>query len=211
MNDFDQVLDDSLRQIKSGTATADECLAHHPEYSAQLKPLLQTAGRLERGRELTPTEAYRVRAREQLAAHMKAQPRRNRRKPPLIWTIAISLAVLMVAFFVTGTALAQGALPGQPLYEWKLSSEQIWRNSSSDRLSVDLQLADRRIYEITSVSGDKTAEARALAGYQEVLTRLKTENDSKNNDRVLMTLKSNQQRLSAAGINIPELDTHTTP
>ncbi len=164
MNDFDQVLDDSLRQIANGAATADECLAQHPEYSAQLEPLLQSAARLERGRRLVPSEEYKGQARDQLMAHMQAHPRRNRREPSLAWNIAISLAVLMIALFLTGTAFAQGALPGQALYDWKLSSEQMWRASSSDRVGVDLQLADRRAFELTSISSSELKQQGHGAG-----------------------------------------------
>ena len=210
MNDFEQVLDDSLQQIASGEATANECLARHPEYSAQLKPLLQTAGRLERGR-VVPAEAYKARARGQLMEHIQAHPRRNKRKPSPFWGVAISLAALAVAFLLTGTAFAQGALPGQPLYEWKLSTEQIWRAGSPDRVGVDLELADRRASELTSVSANAADEAKALSGYQEVLTRLNSESDAKNNSRIITTLKSNQQKLSAAGIKIPDLDKHLSP
>ena len=208
MNDFDQVLDDSLKQIASGSATADDCLAQHPEHSAQLKPLLQAADSLERGRNLVPSEEYKTRTRAQLMAHVQAHPRRNKRKLSIIWSVAISLAVLVIALFLTGTAFAQGALPGQPLYEWKLSSEQIWRLSSSDQVGVDLELANRRTFELTSVSKDANSEARARTGYQEVLARLTSEDNAINKDRISDTLKSNQLKLSAAGIKIPELDKH---
>ncbi len=206
MNDFEQVLDDSLEQIANSSATPDECLAQHPEYSAQLEPLLQTADRLERGRELIPSDTYKSNARGQLIAYIKAHPRPHRRNFSMGWSIAISLAVLAIAFFITGTAFAQGALPGQPLYDWKLSSEQLWRVSSYDPVSVDLAIADRRTFELTSVYGNSTYESRALAGYQEVLSRLDTEANALNKDRISYTLKSNQLKLSAAGIKIPELD-----
>jgi hypothetical protein len=206
MNDFDQVLDDSLEQIASGAATADECLARYPEFSEELKPLLLTAAHVERGQALIPSEAYKASARSKLSADMLAHPRRNRRKLSFLWSVAIGLAVLVIAFFISGTAFAQGALPGQPLYNWKLSSEQIWRASSSDPISVDLALADRRTFEVTSLSTDKTNQAMALAGYRDVLARLSTEEDAMNKDRISYTLKSNQLKLSAAGIKIPELD-----
>jgi len=211
MNDFDQILDDSLRQIASGAVNADECLAQHPEYSVQLKPILQSARLLGRGRELTPSGAFKTRARDQLMDHIRAHSHGKNGKLPLIWTIAMSLAALAILFFVTGTAVAQGALPGQALYDWKLTSEDIWRATTPDRVGVDLELADRRISEITSVSSDSANEAKAIAGYKEVLTRLNSENDVKNNDRILLTLKSNQIKLSAVGIIIPELNKHISP
>jgi hypothetical protein len=206
MNDFDQVLDDSLEQIANGSATPDECLAQHPEYSAQLEPFLHTATHLEQGRGLAPSEAYKSNARDQLMAHMQAHPRRNKRNLSRGWSIAISLAVLVVAFFITGTAFAQGALPGQPLYDWKLSSEQLWRVSSYDQVSVDLAIADRRTFELTSLTSNSAYESRALAGYKEVLFRLDSEVNTLNKDRISYSLKSNQLKLSAAGIKIPELD-----
>lgn len=206
MNDFDQVLDDSLEQIANGSATPDECLIRHPEYSAQLEPFIQSAARLEQGRGLSPSETYKTNTRDQLMAHMLAHPRRKRRNLSKGWSIAISLAVLAIAFFITGTAFAQGALPGQPLYDWKLSSEQLWRVSSYDPVSVDLAIANRRTFELTSVYGNSTYESRALTGYQEVLTRLDSESNALNKDRISYTLKSNQLKLSAAGIKIPELD-----
>ena len=110
------------------------------------------------------------------------------------------MAVLVIAFILSGTAFAQGSLPGQPFYEWKLSSEQFWRASSPDRVGVDLQLADRRTFELTSVSTDANSEATALAGYQEVLNRLSVEDDAQNSARIMDTLKANQLKLSAAGI-----------
>jgi hypothetical protein len=210
MNDFDQVLDNSLQQIASGAATIDECLAQNPEHSAQLKTLLQTADLVGRGRELAPTEAYKSRARGQLMDYMQDHPHRSKRKFPPVWSVAISLAVLAIAFFVTGTALAQGALPGQPLYGWKLSSEQFWRASAPDRVGVDLQLADRRTSELTSVSANSAGAAAALAGYEQVLTQLKSESDVKNKDRIQLTLKSNQQKLSTIGIHIPALENQLT-
>ena len=208
MKDFEQVLDDSLDQIARGAATAEDCLAQHPEYAAQLGPLLQTAARLERGRRLTPPAAYKTRARDELVVHMQAHPRRHRWKRSLVWNVAISLAVLVVALILSGTAFAQGSLPGQPLYQWKLSSEQFWRASSPDRVGVDLQLANRRAFELTSVSTDANGEATALAGYQQVLDRLSLEQNAQNDARIMDTLKANQLKLSAAGIKIPALDKH---
>ena len=211
MTDFEKVLDDSLEQIASGAATIDECLARYPEYSEQLGPLLRTGSDFSRAREIFPSKAYKARARGKLLEEIQAHPRGKKTKFSIFWTAAISLAVLVIAFFITGTAFAQGALPNQPLYEWKLSSEQFWRASSSDRVGVDLALADRRTSEIMSEAADQTSQAKAMNGYKEILVRLNSNNDAKNNDRILLTLKSNQKKLSAAGIKIPELDKRLSP
>lgn len=211
MNDFDQVLDDCLGQIASGASSLDECLARHPEYSARLRPLLQTAGRLERGRELQPSPAFKARGRAQLTTYMQAHPRHVKRPLPPFWRAAISLATLAMAFVVTGTAFAQNALPGQPLYGWKLSSEQAWRAVAPDPVSVDLHLADRRTDELRAVAPNADREAQASNGYREVLSRLETESDAHNSERIMERLRSHQEKLSAAGITIPELNVYLSP
>jgi len=207
MNDFDRILDDCLTQITSGASSLDECLARHPEHAARLKPLLQTAVRVERGRKVKPSPAFKSRTRAQLYARMEAYPRRARTFSP-VWRVAVSLAVLLMAFLITGTAFAQSALPGQPLYAWKLSSEQAWRAASPDPVGVDLSLAERRVDEAIAVAADPARKAQALSGYLEALARLKSESEAGNNERISLALKSHQEKLSAAGISVPELD-HT--
>lgn len=208
--DFDDALEDCAGRIASGESSLDECLTRYPEYAARLKPLLQAAVRVERGRRIIPSATFKARARAQLTAHMQAHPRRRS------WTdmfslspvrqLGTALAVLILAFLLTGTAFAQNALPGQPLYSWKLSSEQAWRAVSFDRVGVDLVLADRRAYEITVETSDAGRQAEAVQGYQEVLSRLTSENDAQNNDRIVKTLQSHQEKFSAAGVSVPDLE-----
>ncbi len=211
MNDFDRILDDCLTQITGGASSIDECLARHPEHAARLKPLLQTAARFERVSEVKPLPAFKARTRAQLYAHMQVHPRRRAWIFSPVWRAALSLAVLAMAFLVTGTAFAQSALPGQPLYAWKLSSEQVWRAVSPDPVGVDLSLANRRVDEAIAVTADPALKAQALNGYLEVLARLKSENEAGNKERISLALKSYREKLSAAGISVPQLDRSITP
>ena len=211
MNDFDRTLDDCLAQMESGASSLDECLGRHPEHAARLRPLLQTAARVERGREVRPSPAFKSRTRAQLYAHMDAHPRRRAWTFSPLWRVAVSLAVMLMALLVTGTAFAQGALPGQPLYAWKLSSEQAWRAVSPDPVGVDLSLAERRTDEAIAVAADPAREAQALNGYLEVLARLQSQDEAGNEARILLALKLQQEKLSAAGISVPDLDHFTPP
>lgn len=214
-NDFGRLLDDSLQQIASGAASQDDVLAMHPEHAAELRPLLQSADRLQRGRELMPSAAYKERARAAVGSHVRTHPRQPpARKLSPFTRMMISLAALAAAFAVTGTALAQNALPGDTLYGWKLSSERLWRAASPDPVGVDLYLAGRRAGEVTSVAHtacSANCTEIALSGYHEVLTRLEFErNATPKSYQVLQTLESHQKEFTAAGINDLPLNTFLT-
>ena len=211
MNDFENILDDCLTRIASGVSTVDECLAHHPEHAAQLKPLLQTAARFDVAQNIKPSPAFKARARGQLTNYMKIHPRRKLRTAFPAWRLAVGWAVLIIALFATETAFAQGALPGQALYAWKLSSENIWRAIAPNPVAVDLTLANRRVAEMTTVAGDRAEESQAQNGYLEVLARLKSETDTQNQTLILQTLQSHQKKLSGAGISIPVLNQLLSP
>ncbi len=211
MSDFDFVLDDCLARIASGTSSVDECLARHPEHAAQLRPLLQAAVRFDGAQDVKPSPIFRARARGQLTNYMKAHPRRRTRMGFPAWRMAVSWAVLIIALFATETAFAQGALPGQTLYPWKLYSEEIWRSVAPNPVAVDLVLADRRVAEMTAVAGNPAEESQAQSGYLEVLGRLKSESGTQNQALILQTLQSHQKKLSGAGISIPGLDQYLSP
>ncbi len=206
MDNFDLILDNCLKEMSSGASSLDECLARHPEHAARLKPLLQTALKIERGRAIQPMREFKARARTQLYAHMQAHPRRRVWSFSPAWRVAVSLAALVLAFFITGTAFAQGALPGQELYGWKLSSERAWRAVAPDKVAVDLSLADRRVDELTAIAADPARKAEALNEYNEVLARLSSERDAQNDETIVKTLKAHKEKLSAVGVSVPDLD-----
>jgi hypothetical protein len=205
MTNFEDILANSLDQLAGG-ASAEEVLARHPEHAAQLTPLLRTASRLERGREVRPSEAAKARVRSKLSNHMKAHPRHAPRGASNFQRFAISFAVLVLAFFVTGTAFAQGALPGDTLYGWKRTSERIWQAVSPDALGTDLALAQRRAYEVSRLTADPDRRGRAVEDYQEVLFRLRSRQDEQSQARVVPQLRVQQELLKTAGVSVPELD-----
>lgn len=107
--------------------------------------------------------------------------------------------------------MAQSALPGQPLYTWKLVSEQAWQSVSPDPVTTNLALAQRRIEEAVSVSG--TQRAIALQGYETVLAHLKKQsNDNPSSINHMVPILTNQRKtLAKAGISVPKLDEFLRP
>ena len=205
MKDFDQILYGCLVQISSGAATLNDCLARYPEHAAQLRPILLTAANLKEGRTVMPSNAFKARARTRLTVFMQAHPHRKSFTFPFL-RLAFSMTALLLAFIVTGTALAQSALPGDALYSWKLTSEQVWRAVSPDPLAIDLVLSERRADEMLAISSEADAYASALEGYRETLTRLALQTDIDSQARILPVLTSQQEAFANIGISIPELD-----
>jgi len=204
-NELETVLDICLSQIEDGESNIDECLALYPEQAAELEPLLKAATKLSRGREVIPDPAYKARTRAKLSIYMQQNPQRKR-VSPVFWRIAIGVMTMLIAFLATGTSFAQSALPGDQLYNWKLTSENVWRMTSSDQLGVDLTLSNRRVQEIVVVSGNQARQQRALENYQRLLVKFNATKDEKARARILPVLRAQQEALFKAGVQSPELD-----
>jgi len=204
-NELETVLDICLSQIEDGESDIDECLALYPEQAAELEPLLKAATRLSRGREVVPDPAYKARTRAKLSIYMQQNPQRKR-VSPIFWRVAIGVMTMLIAFLATGTSFAQSALPGDQLYDWKLTSENVWRMTSSDQLGVDLTLSNRRVQEIVVVSGNQARQQRALENYQKLLVKFNATKNEKARARILPVLRAQHEALIKAGVLSPALD-----
>jgi len=204
-NELETVLDICLSQIEDGESNIDECLALYPEQAAELEPLLKAATRLSRGREVIPDPAYKARTRAKLSIYMQQNPQRKR-VSPIFWRVAIGVMTMLIAFLATGTSFAQSALPGDQLYDWKLTSENVWRMTSSDQLGVDLTLSNRRVQEIVVVSGNQARQQRALENYQKLLVKFNATKNEKARARILPVLRAQHEALIKAGVLSPALD-----
>ena len=204
-NDLETILDACLNQIEGNKSDISECLVRYPEHAAQLGPLLEAATRLARGAEVVPAASYRSRARTQLNVYMQQNPQRKR-VSPIFWRFAIGLVTVLLMFLASGTAFAQRALPGDALYNWKLTSETVWRLTSRDPLGVDLALSNRRVNELVIVSGDEVRRARAVEKYELLLIKFNAEQDELKRARILPILRSQHEALINAGVSVPELE-----
>ena len=204
-NDLETILDTCLNLIEEGESTVEECLARYPDHAAQLRPLLMAATKLARAREVVPDPSYRMRARSQLNAYMQQNPQRKR-VSPVFWRVAISFATVMMLFLASGTAFAQQALPGDTLYNWKLTSEHVWRLTSSDDLGVDIALSQRRMNELLVVSGDETRRTWAIQNYEKLLVKFQNAQNEQDRARIRPVLLAQHQALLEAGVDLTALE-----
>lgn len=172
MNKLGQALEICITRLQLEGASLEDCLRDYPELSSELKPLLVAAQKMGSLRDLQPSAQYKTRLRGTLFAQMAAKPRPGFWRQPVTLRYAASLAVLILAFVTTGTALAQRALPGDALYRWKLDSEDIWRSLQQDQVGADLTLTQRRLDELMAIHGIPELEEAAIDTYAILLLRL---------------------------------------
>jgi len=213
MNDeIEAILETCIEEIAEGESSLEECLARYPQYATELEPVLYTATRLKSGRDIMPSPFLRGRIHAELNHAMENNPRQKSRLPLFFWRMALNVAILVFALLMTNTVFAQGALPGESLYNWKLASERVWRVVSIDPVGTDLQLSSRRINEYVAVSSDETRRARVIVSYNELLTRFESEGSVNDNDqqRILVVLQSQRDSLHKVGLSIPALDNYVS-
>jgi hypothetical protein len=220
MSKLEKVLDDCLTRLMNGEATLEDCLAKYPEHAAELSRLIMAAGKLGPGRDIRTSPQFRNQARAQLMSHMRAHPRRPQAKWQRslslfqfgflfrrAFNVALGLAAIMMLFLTTGTVLAQTALPGDTLYGWKITSEQVLRKVHPDPLTVDLMIARRRADDLLRVmNGNDQAKALALAEYQESLAQLATYNDPAAQEAISELLLEQKTNWDGRQVVVPELD-----
>lgn len=204
-NDLETILDICLNQIEEGQTSVDECLARYPEHAAQLQPMLMAATKLARAREVVPSPSYRMRARSQLNVYMQQNPQRKR-VSPVFWRLAISFATVMMLFIASGTAFAQQAVPGDTLYNWKLTSEHLWRFTSNDQLGYDIALSNRRMNELLVVSGDETRREWAIQNYEKLLVKFQNAQNEQDRARIRPVLLAQYEALLDAGVDLTVLE-----
>ncbi|MCB0209266.1 MAG: PD40 domain-containing protein [Anaerolineae bacterium] len=216
MSKLENILDNCLNQLITGQSTLEECLARYPEYAPELRRLLMAAQTLEQGQSAEPTPIFKAKARAQLVAHMKAGSKNRRRSagwrffwPPLFGrtlNMAFGVAAVLILFLSTGTVLAQSALPGDALYDWKLASEQVLRTVHPNPLTVDLMVAERRINDLAQVTGNDEAVAVALNDYQQTLSNLSHYDTPESREIISLALNQQKAELDHVQLDVPELD-----
>jgi len=207
MDRLEVALEDCLERMAEGESM-QACLSRYPEHSQELAPLLKAAEQVQAGGHIQPSMQFKTLARSRLVNHMRSHPRERKFLPVRgwkpVWQGAVSLVVFLFAFLVAGTAYAQSAGPGGPMYGWKLASENVWLAISPDPVATDLALANRRAQEVQASMG---AEREiALQGYQQVLTRLADQSASSDQQRIVPVLTEQRHQLMDSGITVPGLD-----
>jgi len=204
---FRYALEDCLPDIKSGASTLDECLIRHPEFSAQLEPLLETALLLDLGRDARPLPAFNAYTHDALIQYLRIRPRRPQMiSAPVIRRMTLTFAMLVAALLVTGTVHAQSALPGERFYGWKRASEMVLHNLSPNSVAVDIMLVERRLNEWIAVMNDPALSPGAMEEYQEALLNLEENKGADESAMIAAVLRTQQAELAEAGLSSPALD-----
>lgn len=209
MTEFEQVLDECLRELEQGISSVDDCLKRNPAHAPQLRPILLTAEYLQNGREARPSAAFKARVRTRLKRGMQARPRRSSPFGFFLLRPAMAMAALALTVLATGTAFAQGALPGEVFYPWKRLSENAWRSVSPDPVGTELALAQRRADELLAVADDPALYPQALAAYLDVTSRLEDMLSPGNAGRIRQVLDAHAEQFDDLGVPVPELDVLT--
>ncbi len=211
MTEFEKVLQECLRDLEQGTVTMEECLSRHPKHSSELRPILLAGAYLERSHEVPVPDALKARLRTRVMQDIQAHPRRPMRSASPFMRLAIGCAAVALALLATGTAYAQGTLPGSAFYPWKLASEHAWRAVSFDPLQTDLAIAHRRADELIAVRANPVLRIRALEAYEQTAARLRREVDEANQARILPVLDSQIEELHKLGILFSRIDPAARP
>lgn len=212
MDELEKALENCLQQITSGRAGVDDCLRQYPGQAAELRPMLTAALGVGRGRDLTPSRAYKTRARSRLMDYWQTHPKRLSVFAPLAMRLTAGIAIVLAVVTIAGTAYAQNALPGQAFYDWKITSEKAWRAVAPNPVAVDLSIADRRAEELTLVvqrrgqADQATDEAQALQDYHTSLEQLQNDANPQDMGQIMQTLEAHKKQFQQAGIDVPQLD-----
>lgn len=151
----------------------ESCLKDYPKEADELRPLLITAVNIERRAHLVqPRPEFKGWARvrlegAQIYARQQKQPRGN---GFLVWRQGWALAltaVFVILFACAGTAAAASdALPDEPLYPIKLTTEQVrlaFTFSDTSKTKLHTRLIEKRSLEIAAMARQGKTEQVAVA------------------------------------------------
>ncbi|MFC2067810.1 DUF5667 domain-containing protein [Chloroflexota bacterium] len=211
MKRIEDILALCIEDIKAGKATLADCLERYPSIRRELEPLLRIALSIQEPPPVTPSNAFKVRARVQLMEHIHTQKDKRKSWRPVSgsdvrqtlyarWakTVAIIVAILLVVSALgTGTAYAsQDSLPGDTFYPVKTGTEQVRRLLTTDdmsRVELELTFAEVRLQEIEALA-NKVPDRLSIAinGYEKnttvAITKAEQVTDSSGSASALETI-----------------------
>lgn len=219
MTDLATVLDNCLEMMAQGQSL-ENCLQEYPEHRGELARLLPLGVTLSGVEVPAPTGAMRLRGRTKLLIYMDKHPQQPDVKPwaaiftPLFRQALAAAFIAMTTFMVASTALAQYAMPGERLYSWKLSSEQVWRTLKQDKADADVKLLHRRLEELLQIGDLPVLRLIAQEQLLDLLIQLDAYEDPAIDLQVQLLLKDAQLHLDEIEglrdvLSIPGLITET--
>jgi len=152
--EFINILDECLERLLVKGETVEQCLRSYPEQAAELEPLLQTALATQKASAIQPRPEFRAKARYQFRLALPEIGQRSR-LPFFGWQPrwATVVAIVLILLLAGGsTVVAAGnSMPDNPLYQVKLTTEQVQlalTPSALGKAELYAKLADKRVTEI---------------------------------------------------------------
>jgi Domain of unknown function (DUF5667) len=167
---FEEILAECIDDITAGRSSVEDCLYKYPSVRAELEPLLRISLAIRESPDVKPPQAFKVRSRVWLMSQIHQRQAATRSpwfrsiaKPvPYMKRFATSMAgvilaiVLAISGLGVGTAYAaQGSLPGDALYSFKMATEQAEMMFPGDdvvRAERALNFADKRVQEMMALA-----------------------------------------------------------
>jgi len=180
---FEDILAQSIEDIKAGKASIKDCLDKYPSMRERLNPLLRLALEIREAPDVKPSPSFKIKARVRLmdqihggrAATRWPWRRYDGQMKPIAYIkkFSMSMAGVILAIVLTlsavgaGTAYAsQASLPGDTLYSVKLATEQAGMMLVRDdvaRAERALNLADKRVREMVRLAEKERPQDMGLA------------------------------------------------
>jgi len=176
----EEILAQCIADVKAGRASVEDCLAKYPRWRRELEPLLKIALAIEPPPEVSPSPAFKARARARLLSQIQAQRPVTKERwlrylfigDPSIGERRFKVAAIVIAIVLAvasiggGTAYAsQDALPGDILYSEKTFIEDarlFFAFSDETKAATHLQIADTRIEELSRLPEDRSGFVEGL-------------------------------------------------
>jgi hypothetical protein len=151
---IENLLNECTERLLQGE-TIEQCLESYPEYTDELRPLLNTVMTVKTAMDIKPRPEFRARARAQFdTALREMEDRQSRRsfgwRPQWATSALASLAVLFIGCGSVAMA-GYNSMPDSPLYAVKRATEDaqlFFTFSDLGKAELYTALADRRVDEM---------------------------------------------------------------
>ena len=166
-DELGRILDTCLELISSGSATVDTVIDQYPQYRDQLKPPLEAALWLQSRKEVfNPRPGFVQLSQRRLVNRFREQSSESgvtetfsripaffqERRIAVQYSALLTLtAVLLFVGFRSTEFLVQRSIPGDPLYEAKITQEELRvtiASNQEDETRLRIEFAQRRVIEM---------------------------------------------------------------
>ena len=167
--DIELLLDNCINEMRNGKSI-DECIAEHPQYASQLRPLLRLVQKIETLPQPEPAPeaisgtliniGYHI-AQHSMTPEKPTAVEKLRKKssifniirrPKIAWAFSAAFLFLVVLF--SAATISANSVPGDILYPLKLATEKVkflLTFNSEKKAELRLTFSDKRLQEMIAI------------------------------------------------------------